>query len=276
MITIGLNPAVIHAGGLLLTWHSVFTVVSVFVAVYLIRRWGRQAGLTQGMVSSVATWAIPGGIVGARLVHVLDNWGYYTANPEQIIAIWNGGIAIYGAIAGGVAAGAAYAAWQGFPVRRLLDISAPGLILGQGIGRIGDLINGEHFSTPTSLPWAVVYTHPASPGYGRPPTHPAVGYEMLADLALFGVLWALRGRLRPDGSLFALYAALYAAIRLPLSFLRLDSNSAALGLNQQGWISVFVLAGALATLFYLKPRFIQLAARTRNGGHPQSSTGGID
>lgn len=256
MIRIGLSPDVVHIGGLVVTWHSLITVAAVALAVYLIDRWGKRAGFAEGMVSSVALCAIPGGIVGARLVHVIDNWGFYSANPGQIIAVWNGGIAIYGAIAGGVVAGAAYAAWKRFPARKLLDLSAPGLILAQAVGRIGDLINGEHFSTASSLPWAVVYTHPASPGYGRPPSHPAVGYEMLADFALFGLLWALRGRLVPEGSLFAVYAAVYAAIRLALSFLRLDSATVALGINQQGWISMVVFAGAAVFLMLWRTRLL--------------------
>lgn len=255
MIKIGLSPDIFHIGGLLMTWHSAITVVSVVIAVVLIGRWAKKAGLGEEIVSSVAPWAIAGGIIGARFLHVIDNWGYYSTNPGQIVAVWSGGIAVYGAIAGGVIGGAIYAARKGYPVRRLLDISAPGLILAQGIGRLGDLINGEHFSTSSDLPWATVYTNPASPAYGMAPTHPAVGYEMLADFALFGVLWLLRGRLRPEGSLFIAYAALYAAIRLPLSFLRLDSNSVALGINQQGWASIVVLVGALAAAFFLKTRF---------------------
>ena len=268
MIEIDIAPTLFEIGGFMLAWHSVFTLIPVVMAVYLIGRWAVSNGFSDDVVPSVAMWAIPGGIVGARLVHVVDNWSYYAANPSLIPAIWSGGIAIYGALAGGLVAGATYAALKGIPVRRLLDIAAPALILGQAVGRIGDLINGEHFSTSADLPWSIVYTNPASPGYGRPPSHPAVGYEMLADLLLFGLLYGLRGRLRPDGSLFTLYALGYAAIRLPLSFLRLDSYSAALGMNQQGWISLLVLLAASATLVILKPRLAhhkQVPANVHDG-----------
>ena len=259
MISIGMSPNLVHAGGLMVTWHSVLSAAAIVLAVYLVGRWGKQAGLRDGIVLSVAWWAIPGGIIGARLLYVVDNWGFYSVHPERIVAVWSGGIAVYGAFAGGALAGAAYAAWKRFPVRQLLDLSAPALALAQAVGRVGDLINGEHFSTPSSLPWAVVYTPPDSPGFGRPPTHPAVGYEMLADLALFGLLFMLRDKLRPTGSLFMLFAALYAAIRLPLSFLRLDGNSSALGLNQQTWASVVVLAVGLGLLIYLRPRLSETA-----------------
>lgn len=255
MIEIGIAPDLVRVGGFLLTWHSAITAVSVLLAVFLIGRWAKREGLGDEIVFAVAPWAIAGGLIGARLLHVADNWTYYSSNPGQIPAIWSGGIAIFGAIAGGTLAGGAYAAWKRFPVRRLLDTSAPGLILAQGIGRLGDLVNGEHLSKPTDLPWAIAYTHPASPGFGQPPAHPAVGYEMLADLAFFGILWWLRGRLRPAGTLFAVYAGGYALIRLPLSFLRLDSNSVLLAINQQGWVSVIALAGAAIALLIFKPEF---------------------
>lgn len=86
MIKIGISPNIFHIGGFLLTWHSAITAVSVVLAVVLIGRWARRAGLEEAVLS-VAPWAIAGGIVGARLLHVIDNWGYYSANPGQILAV---------------------------------------------------------------------------------------------------------------------------------------------------------------------------------------------
>ena len=281
MISIGIPPDIFEIGSFNPTWHSLVTVVSVALAVYLIDRWGRREGLQEGAVTSTAVWAIIGGIVGARLVFVIDNWGFFSDNPDEIFAIWEGGIAVYGAISGGVVGGAAYAAWKQFPVRYMLDLSAPALILTQGLGRIGDIINGEHFASATSLPWGVVYTHPDSParfhplGYGVPPftaTHPAVAYELLADLILFGVLWLLRGRLRPLGSLFLVYALFYGGIRLGFSFLRLDSSSEALGLNQQAWISLVVMGAALALLAWLRPGLTPPVRTAPEGPRPSRTT----
>lgn len=254
MITIGLSPNLLHVGGLTVTWHSLVTVASIGLAVFLISRWAEHEGLHKGIVPDIAPWAILGGLIGARVLYILDNWGFFFAHPSQIVAVWSGGIAVFGAIAGGAVAGTLYSLSKKYPVRRSLDISAPALIVAQGVGRLGDLINGEHFSSLSTLPWAVRYTDPRSPAFGMPPQHPAVAYEMLADLALFGVLWLLRGRMKPDGSLFLVYAMLYAVIRLPLSLLRQDSASAALGLNQQGWAAVFVLTGALLLWIKLKPQ----------------------
>ncbi len=263
MITIGLAPNLLHFRGLTITWHSLVTVVSIGLAVFLISRWARNEGLDDKMVPAIAPWAILGGIVGARLLFVLDNWGFFRVNPWQMLAVWSGGIAVYGAIAGGVVAGTLYALHKRFPVRRLLDLAAPALILVQGIGRLGDLINGEHFSSASTLPWAVRYSNPESPAFGMSAQHPAVAYEMLADFALFGVLWFLRRRLKPDGTLFVLYAMLYSLIRLPLSLLRQDSASGAFGLNQQGWAAMVVLAGALTLWLKLRPQWVHLETKAQ-------------
>lgn len=131
-----------------------------------------------------------------------------------------GGIGLFGAIVGGSLSGYLAARRLGVPAGPIADLAAPGLLLGQAIGRIGDLINGEHLSLPTSLPWGVMYVHPDSPG-SRNPVHPAVGYELLWDLAVLGVLFGLRHRL-PAGGTYWSYLLLYSGGRFAISFLRLD------------------------------------------------------
>ena len=200
----------------------------------------------------LALWGVIGGIIGARLVHVIDYWSFYWANPGTILAFWAGGLAIWGGILGGTLAAVIFARISGFPLAGYTDQAAPGLILAQAIGRIGDIINGEHISTTTNLPWGVVYTHPNSPGYGLLPVHPAVAYELLMDLFILGILWKLRGRTRPDGSLFLIYLSLYSAGRFFLSFLRLDSSTIFLSLSQPQWISILVLAVTIPLLVWQK------------------------
>jgi phosphatidylglycerol:prolipoprotein diacylglycerol transferase len=211
-----------------------------------------EAKLSVDRLYSLALWGIIGGIIGTRLVHVIDFWGYYSANPRAIFAFWQGGLAIWGAILGGAIAGIIFARIKGFPIPRYGDQFALGIILAQAIGRIGCIIYGDHVSTITGLPWAVVYTHPNSPAYGRPPTHPAVAYELLMDLFIFGILWKLRGRIQPDGSLFLLYLILYSVGRFFLSFLRLDSNTVFLSLNQVQWICILLLIVVVPFLVFRK------------------------
>lgn len=256
MIRIGMDPDMFRVGNFILTWHGFLTFVAVALAVWLTARWAKREGIIPDTIYSVAIWAIVGGIVGARVVHVIDRWDFYSLFPGQIFAVWNGGIAIWGAVLGGFVGGAAYATWQKLPVGKIADITAPALLLTMAFGRIGDIINGEHFSDPTGMPWGFAYTHLKTQAlYAQnnlsslTPTHPTVVYEMLWDMAMFGLIWRLRGRIRPDGMIFVLFLALYAVGRFFLSFLRLDKEWA-LGLNQAQLISIVILAITVPLLVY--------------------------
>ena len=254
MISIGIDPILVTLGAFSISWHSLFIMLAIAVGVGLPVRLTARAGLSMDTIYSLALWGVPGGIIGARVVHIIDYWGvlYSWSNPGAIFAFWQGGLAIWGAILGGVLTAGIFARIKGFPlIRRYADMVAPGVILAQAIGRIGDIINGEHISTFTELPWRVVYTHPNSPSYGRLPQHPAVAYELFMDLFIFGVLWKLRGRMQPDGTLFLFYLIIYSVGRFFLSFLRRDSNTVFLSLNQPQWICLFVLAVAVP-LFVFK------------------------
>ncbi|MDA0265098.1 MAG: prolipoprotein diacylglyceryl transferase [Chloroflexi bacterium] len=264
-ISIGINPNLIDVGPFVLSWHGVMTFVAVAVAVYLVAKWGGREGMNVDSIYSVAVWAIIGGVIGARVLHVIDFWNeVYRDDFWSVFSVWSGGIAIYGAIIGGFIGGALYimirnsnwflALWgtvfpfMGDPhpanlpgIGRLADITAPALLIGQAIGRVGDVINGEHFSTLSNLPWAVIYTHPNSPGIFRPPTHPAVAYELLFDLLLLVAIWPLRDRLRPHGMFFALYLGTYSIGRFFLSFLREEFNEYFGALNEAQVVAIIVV-----------------------------------
>ena len=264
-ISIGINPNLIDFWGLTLSWHGVMTFLGVAVAVWLVARWGGREGMSVDSIYSVAVWAIIGGVIGARILHVIDFWDeVYKDDLISVFSVWSGGIAIYGAIIGGFIGGALYimirnsswflGIWRTvFPfmgeahkanlpgIGRLADVTAPALLIGQAIGRVGDVINGEHFAKVTELPWGVIYTHPNSPGIFRPPTHPAVGYELLFDLALFVAIWPLRNRLRPNGMFFALYLASYSIGRFFISFLREEFNEYFGALNEAQVVAIIVV-----------------------------------
>ncbi len=274
VISIGISPNLFQLGPFLISWHGFFTFVAVAVAVYLVHRWGTKQGLISDALLSVTFWSITGGIIGARVVHIIDFWdSFYRFNPITVLYFWQGGIAIYGAVLGGFFGGSLYiiirnsdgfiALWErwfrfmGEPqkaplasIGRLADFAAPALLIAMAIGRIGDVINGEHFASFTSLPWAVVYTHPESPGYLRAASHPAVFYELVFDLALLLIIWPLRERLRPRGMLFALYLALYSTGRFFISFLRQEFNSYFLGFNEAQLLAIMVLAVTVPLLVY--------------------------
>ncbi|MFQ5861230.1 MAG: prolipoprotein diacylglyceryl transferase [Dehalococcoidia bacterium] len=264
--------------GFLLTWHGFFTFVAVAVAVYLVARWARRERepIPSEVIYSVAVWVIIGGIIGARLVHVIDRWDFYGQNLGQIFAIWSGGIAIYGALLGGFAGGALYATLRqqdvGVSVGRLADLAAPAVVIAMFIGRFGDIINGEHIAKPTSMPWGFTYSHPLSPTnqvYGLRATHPAVVYEMLWDLVVLGALFYLRNRLRPYGMTFVAFLAIYSVGRFFIQFLREDKIWLA-GLTEAHLIALIVLAVTVPLLAY-KAQWLKAPAAVPVGKAKASS-----
>ena len=246
MIEIDVSPYLISSGSFLLSWHGFYSFVAVATAVYLVGRWAPMKGIDPDDIYSIAIWAILGGIVGARLVHVIDNWGYYQYNLLQILFIWSGGIGVWGGILGGFLGGAAYAFIAKHPIGVIADLTAPALLLVQTIGRLGDIVNGEHCArAATEFILAFNWIREDSDarvcanGVGIP-VQPVIAYEMLWNLAALFVVWKLRDRLRPDGMLFALYLALYAIGRFLVSFLRQDKVWA-LGLQEAHFIAILVL-----------------------------------
>jgi phosphatidylglycerol:prolipoprotein diacylglycerol transferase len=163
-------------------------------------------------------------------------------------------------IALGYLKGAMYARFKEFSIGRLADVSAPALLIAQTIGRIGDIINGEHVSVGTDLPWGFVYSHQASPSFqlwGLTASQPVIAYEMLWNMVVLAAIWRLRGRLAPPGMLFALYLMLYSLGRFFIQFLRLDKPWFA-GLQEAHLIALVVLAITVPLLAY-KARFVKPA-----------------
>jgi phosphatidylglycerol:prolipoprotein diacylglycerol transferase len=168
---------------------------------------------------------VVGGLVGARAAHVLDNWSIYAARPADVLAFWNGGIGTTGAPIGSTIAGFIAARWLRLPLGFMFDISVIGIALGEAIGRIGDIINGEHHAVGCyGLPWCVRYTHPATLGQ-TDYVHPVAAYDGLIMLAIFVLLLAYWRRLRgrpPEGRVYFAYLLLFGGFRFATSYLRLD------------------------------------------------------
>lgn len=192
-------------------------------------------------IYTLALWALPGGILGSRLVHVVDKISYYAAQPGAIVG--GQGEAITGAILGGALAAYIGAKVHKLDFGRLADLAAPGLLLTQAIGRIGCIINGDSAGVPTDLPWGIIYTNPNShvdPRYLNISTHPAVLYEMAWDLVVFGILFKLRGKIAPAGSIFMTYIVLYSLGRFFIDFFR-GNPPEAFGLNQAQLMTLLAL-----------------------------------
>ena len=262
VIKIGIDPQIAKIGGLEIAWHGVFTAVGVICGVGVAAFFGRRAGLGEDAIYNTALALVIGGIIGARALYVLENLDQFRDDPLDVFAINAGGISIYGALIGGTLAGGTYALWRRLPhFGQRADIAAMGGIIGMAVGRIGDIINGEHFAKTTDWPIGVLYTNPNSPSYPRftavdPPLaqHPAVAYELVGDLLIFAALFVLYRVLKRDGLVFWAWVFLYGAMRFGISFLR-DDNIVFAGLRLAQLIALgAMLLAPLGVAYILLPR----------------------
>ena len=245
MIDIVIGPNLVSLGSFVLSWHGFFSFIAVASAVYLVGRWAPMYGIDPDDIYSIAIWGILGGIIGARIVHVIDNWAFYSGNLGQILAIYAGGIALWGGLLGGFIGASIYALIFKHPVGLIADITAPALLFVQSIGRLGDFVNGEHCAKAWDFALGFVWTNPASDarvcdnGVGVA-VQPVIAYEIIWNMIALVIIWKLRGRLRPDGMLFTLYFALYSIGRFGVTFFRED-RIWAYGLQEAQYIAILVL-----------------------------------
>ncbi len=229
MFEFNLDPILWQVGQFELGWHGVFVALAVAVAVWYGIRRAKRLGIPEQPVIDVVLWAIIGGIIGARVLHVLDHLDYYGEHPLAALAFWQGGLAAYGAFLGGIGGGYLAARRRHLSVWTMLDAAGPAMLVGQALGRLGCLSNGDAWGEPTGGSWGLVYMHPAVAATMPQeligvPTHPYPIYEMAAVSLLFGVVWLGRRRLAsPAGTTFLVIALGYAAIRFGLSFFRQET-----------------------------------------------------
>ena len=236
-------------------WYGIIVALAILVIVlWMLRAVRKGANLSYDTVFTAALVGIPSGIVISRLLHVVDKWGYYIHNPGQIVG--GAGLTIYGAVLGAALAIWIYSRFSKFQFGYFADTIAPAIILAQVIGRVGCTINGCCYGIPTSLPWGVVYAHPDSVAYAASQAlplgmglHPTQLYEIIYNLLLFAVLLKLRGRFKPDGSLFLIYLGLYSLWRVGIAFLR-EGTPFLFGLPQAQVIGIIVLAVCVSLLAY--------------------------
>lgn len=225
------GPVAFELGPVTVRWYGLLITTALLLGIALAQRLGQRRGLDPERIGDLAIWLVLGALPGARLYYVLFEWSRYADRPLSALAIWQGGIAIHGAILGGAIAALLFARRYKLSFWQLADVVAPALVLGQAIGRWGNFFNSEAFGSPTSLPWRV-YIPPSQrpPGLGDVAYyHPTFLYESLWNLGVLGLvlwlfLWGLRHpqRLKP-GTVFLVYFATYSLGRLWIEGLRLDS-----------------------------------------------------
>jgi prolipoprotein diacylglyceryl transferase len=254
------STGVFHLGPLPLRAYAGAIILGIVVAVTLTERRMRSRGQPEGVVLDAALWAVPLGIIGARIYHIITNPEEFFGaggDPVRMFEIWKGGLGIWGAVSLG-AVGVWYACRaHGVSFGLFADAAAPGLAFAQAIGRWGNYFNQELYGRPTTLPWGLKID-PAHypPGHYYPPGtlfHPTFLYESIWNLIVGSVLLLVdRRRALGRGKLFALYVALYTAGRGGVEALRIDDAHHFLGVRLNDWVALVVFVGAVIAFVFVR------------------------
>jgi prolipoprotein diacylglyceryl transferase len=243
----------ISIGPLDLRAYGLAIAVGVLVAVGIARRrWAARGGDPE-VIGEIAVWAVPAGLVGARLYHVVTDWHRFDDAPLDAFKVWEGGLGIPGGILGGAVVGVLVAKRRGYHVPGLMDAVAPALPVAQAIGRLGNWFNQELFGRPTDLPWGLEIDRDHRPDrYLDVETfHPTFLYEALWNLALAALLvWIGRRGVLRAGQLFWLYVAGYGLGRLWVESLRIDEATRIGGVRVNIWVSALAIVAALAVFLW--------------------------
>jgi len=229
-----MHPVLVEIGPITIRFYGLMYVIAFVVGFLLVRREvvRKRIDLSSEGLLDLFLWTIPMAIIGARLYYVVFQWSYYSAHPIDIVKIWEGGLAIHGGVIAGAITVYVFCRAKRLSFWHLSDALVPSLILGQAIGRIGNLMNGDAHGLETSLPWGIQFPADVPAGLKlvdgawvrAGPTHPTMIYEMILNLAIFAVLWWwVRRRGFRDGFSTALYVILYSVGRSIVSFVRADS-----------------------------------------------------
>ncbi len=251
-----MHPYLFEIGAFQLRIYGLMIATGILTATYMVYHAARRRQLPWAENAfELAFWAVVGGVLGARIWEVLFTWEYYRTEPWKVIAVWEGGISIQGAVLGGLVAFVLWARRYRVRVWQLLDIGAPAVVLAQGIGRIGCLFNGDAYGIPieqTILPaWLGVRYAPGTPAwyaYATQPLVPAEAFEGLGDFAIAAFLLLFRPKRMPEGWRMLTYGILYSALRFGLEFWRADSLTTGGGLKAAQLLSVVMILACAGVL----------------------------
>lgn len=238
-----------HLGPLMVRPHGLLIAVGFLAGARLMQRYTRPRGIRDDALWRVLGWGLAGGLVGMRAAWVLGHWREL-GSPLEPFAIWNGGMSLLGGLIGAVLVGGFVAQREGLPVLPLLDMAAPGLALGIAIGRVSDLIIGDHLGKPTSMPWGFRYVGGVEPLAGVPPlgsvVHPVALYDLILTTVLLFVLIRFLRSPRAAGSAIALFTLWYSAGRSFTDPFRTDPRRLAGLTGSQLTALLFILVTVVA------------------------------
>jgi len=256
-----IDPIAIRLGPLSIHWYGIILASAILAAALLGAAEARRRHQNPDAGWSMLLWAVVGGVIGARLYHVIHMWGFYSANPGLILQVWNGGLGIPGAVAGGALAVYLYTRLHRLPTARWFDIFAMALPLGQAIGRLGNFVNQELYGPPTTLPWGIpidaahrigAWTDLNAFPVATTRFHPLFAYEAILSLVTLGAMLWISRRFAAwlyDGDMLLIFIVFYGAVRSYLETFRIE-NWLIAGLPTATWLGLsgIVLAGGFLIL----------------------------
>jgi phosphatidylglycerol:prolipoprotein diacylglycerol transferase len=256
-IIIDLEPNLFRIGPFLITWHGVFAVLGILAAARLGLWLLGKEGIDVTRGADGVAWMVVMGLIGARLLYVWENFKLFSGNLLRIFALTEGGISQWGGLFGAMVGVYIWSRRAAISFWAIMDAAGPATMIGLAIGRIGDVINGEHHGTPTTAPWGVEYVNADTLGQPGQVVHPEVAYEMILTLVLFGAILPFHQRLKktlPVGVLGMIYLGLYGVGRFFLSYYRTDPAVFA-GLRQAQLASLLmVVIGVIAIAILFQRR----------------------
>ncbi|MCE9627101.1 MAG: prolipoprotein diacylglyceryl transferase, partial [Candidatus Eisenbacteria bacterium] len=217
-----MHPEVFQLGALHLRSYGLMMAIAFVVGTFLGLREARRLSLDEDKVVNVILVTLIASVFGARMLYVLEHLSEFRREWTSVLALWQGGLTLYGGVAAGTFAGLVAAKRMNLPVWITADALTPSLALGTMFGRVGCYLNGCCYGRPTNLPWGVVFPHDsfAFLEFGQQPVHPSQIYNALAGLVLFILFQSLRKRFRVPGVLFWSFIVLFALVRIPLDMTR--------------------------------------------------------
>jgi phosphatidylglycerol---prolipoprotein diacylglyceryl transferase len=253
------SPLLVSFGPFHIYWYGLFVVLGILAALTVSLKLAKKFGLSSNKVFDLAFWMIIAGIVGARLYHVLLEWGYYSQDYWNILKVWQGGLAIHGGLIGGLLV-LIYFCWkEKVNFWLMAAIFAPGIALGQAIGRWGNYFNQELFGKPTALPWGIPIDIMSRPVrfLSAEFFHPTFLYESLGDLAIFFILIFIIGKFIQKKwtnykIIFLVYLIAYSALRFFVEFLRADTTAYVYGYRWPQIFSLLIVIVSIILMFFLK------------------------
>lgn len=240
-----MDPVAFEIFGIAIRWYGILLSVGIMAGILLAYNEAKRLGYDPEYIIDLALWCIPMAVIGARLYYVIFEWDYYRGDIMKIINIREGGLAIHGALIAAVLTGYIFTRKKKISFWVTADIAAPGIILGQAIGRWGNYVNAEAHGGPTDLPWGIMVDGIR--------VHPTFLYESLWNIAVLIFLLIYRRKKRLDGEVFLFYGILYSVGRFWIEGLRTDSLMF-MGMRQAQIISVATIAAFTALLIYRRKK----------------------